>query len=402
VERAANMSIFSPPKHQKLIPFNIPTITGSEISHINTAIQNRDLASNGRYNRLCQSWLEQHLSCKKVLLTPSCTSALDLAALVLDIKPGDEVILPSYRHPSTANAFLLRGASLVFLDIVPETMNLNPTQLREAITDRTRGLVPVHYAGFGCDMDEILQIARERGIYVVEDAAMGVFSTYKGRALGTMGQLGCISFQEGENITAGGQGGALLVNDPDLIERAGILWNRGMSSDVAFRSTDEGVDTWQLVGGSYQLSELQAAYLWGQLEGAETIQIQRHRIWNVYYKELEELETQGLIQLPALPPHREHNACMFWIKVRDMTERRDFMESMKGVGISVLPHYSPLHKTGPGVNHRHVMDEDVVTRESERLVRLPIYFALTMDDARFVIDQIKQFYSSGKVFSSGI
>ncbi|RHZ59009.1 hypothetical protein CDV55_106517 [Aspergillus turcosus] len=396
------MSIFSPPKHQKLIPFNIPAVTGSEIEHINTAIQNRTLASNGRYTRLCQSWLEQHLSCKKVLLTPSCTAALDLAALILDIKPGDEVILPSFTHPSTANAFLLRGAALVFVDILPETMNMDPTRLREALTERTRVVVPVCYAGFACDMDEILGIAHERGIYVVEDAAMGLFSTYEGRALGTMGQLGCISFQEGENITAGGQGGALLVNDPALIERAEIIWNRGMMSDVAFRSTDEGVDTWQLVGGSYQLSELQAAYLWGQLEGAEKIQIQRHRIWNLYWKELEELEMQGLIQLPALPPHREHNARMFWIKVRDMAERREFMEAMKGVGISVLPHYGPLHRIGPGMNHRHVIDEDVVTRESERLVRLPIYYALTMDDARFVIDQIKQFYSSGKVFWSGI
>ncbi|RHZ54836.1 uncharacterized protein CDV56_101220 [Aspergillus thermomutatus] len=391
------MPIISPPKHQKLIPFNIPAVTGSEIDYINTAIQNGTLTSNGRYTRLCQSWLEQHLSCKRVLLTPSCTAALDLAALILDIKPGDEVILPSYTHPSTANAFLLRGASLVFLDIIPETMNINPKRLQEAITDRTRVVVPVHYAGFACDMDAIQEIVRGRGIYIVEDAALGLFSTYKDRALGTMGQLGCISFHDGENITSGGQGGALLVNDPALIERAEIIWNRGMMHDASFRSTDESVDTWQLVGASYILSELQAAYLWGQLEGVEAIQIQRHRIWNLYWKELEELETQGIIQLPALPPHCEHNACMFWIKVRDVAERRELMEALKGVGISVLPHYSPLHTRGPGVKHRHVMDEDVVTRESERLVRLPIYFALTLEDARFVIDQIRQFYSSGKV-----
>ncbi|KAF7171733.1 hypothetical protein CNMCM5623_004031 [Aspergillus felis] len=367
------MSIFSPPKHQKLIPFNIPAVTGSEIEYINTAIQNGTL-TNGRYTRLCQSWLEQRLSCRKVLITPSCTAALDLAALILDIKSGDEVILPSYTHPSTANAFLLRGASLVFVDILPETMNMDPMRVREAITDRTRVLVPVCYAGFACDMDEILEIAGERGIYVVEDAALGLFSTYRDRA-----------------------GGALLVNDPALVERAQIIWNKGMMHDPAFRSTDESVGTWQLVGGSYAISELQAAYLWAQLEGAETIQIQRHRIWNLYWKELEGLETQGVIRLPALPPHREHNARMFGIKVRDMAERREFMEAMKGVGISVLPHYSPLHKIGPGKNHRHVVGEDAVTRESERLVRLPIYYAMTLDDARFVIDQVRQFYSSGKV-----
>jgi dTDP-4-amino-4,6-dideoxygalactose transaminase len=395
-ETTITMSTFSPPKHQKPIPFNIPAVTGSEIEHISIAIKNGTL-TNGRYTRLCQSWLEQHLSCKKVLLTPSCTAALDLAALILDIKPGDEVILPSYTHPSTANAFLLRGASLVFVDIIPETMNMDPTRVRQAITDRTRVVVPVCYAGFACDMDEILEIARERGIYVVEDAALGLFSTYRDRAVGTMGQLGCISFQEEESITAGGQGGALLVNDTALIESADIIWNRGMMHDPAFRSTDESVDTWQLVGGSYAISELQAAYLWAQLEGAETIQIQRHRIWNLYWKELEGLETQGIIRLPVLPPHREHNARMFGIKVRDMAERREFMEAMKGVGISVLPHYSPLHKIGPGMNHRHVIDEDAVTRESERLVRLPIYYAMTLDDARFVIDQVRQFYSSGKV-----
>jgi dTDP-4-amino-4,6-dideoxygalactose transaminase len=395
-ETTITMSTFSPPKHQKPIPFNIPAVTGSEIEHISIAIKNGTL-TNGRYTRLCQSWLEQHLSCKKVLLTPSCTAALDLAALILDIKPGDEVILPSYTHPSTANAFLLRGASLVFVDIIPETMNMDPTRVRQAITDRTRVVVPVCYAGFACDMDEILEIARERGIYVVEDAALGLFSTYRDRAVGTMGQLGCISFQEEESITAGGQGGALLVNDTALIESADIIWNRGMMHDPAFRSTDESVDTWQLVGGSYAISELQAAYLWAQLEGAETIQIQRHRIWNLYWKELEGLETQGIIRLPVLPPHREHNARMFGIKVRDMAERREFMEAMKGVGISVLPHYSPLHKIGPGMNRRHVIDEDAVTRESERLVRLPIYYAMTLDDARFVIDQVRQFYSSGKV-----
>jgi dTDP-4-amino-4,6-dideoxygalactose transaminase len=395
-ETTITMSTFSPPKHQKPIPFNIPAVTGSEIEHISIAIKNGTL-TNGRYTRLCQSWLEQHLSCKKVLLTPSCTAALDLAALILDIKPGDEVILPSYTHPSTANAFLLRGASLVFVDIIPETMNMDPTRVRQAITDRTRVVVPVCYAGFACDMDEILEIARERGIYVVEDAALGLFSTYRDRAVGMMGQLGCISFQEEESITAGGQGGALLVNDTALIESADIIWNRGMMHDPAFRSTDESVDTWQLVGGSYAISELQAAYLWAQLEGAETIQIQRHRIWNLYWKELEGLETQGIIRLPVLPPHREHNARMFGIKVRDMAERREFMEAMKGVGISVLPHYSPLHKIGPGMNHRHVIDEDAVTRESERLVRLPIYYAMTLDDARFVIDQVRQFYSSGKV-----
>ncbi|GFF37780.1 hypothetical protein IFM58399_05012 [Aspergillus lentulus] len=395
------MSIFSPPKHQKLIPFNIPAVSGPEIEYINTAIKNGTL-TNGRYTRQCQSWLQQRLSCEKVLLTPSCTAALDLAALILDLKPGDEVILPSYTHPSTANAFLLRGASLVFVDIIPETMTINPTQVREAVTDCTRAIVPVCYAGFACGMDEILEIARERRIYVVEDAALGLFSTYRDHAAGAMGHLGCISFQEGGNITAGGQGGALLVNDPALVERAEISWNKGMNHDVAFRSTDERVDTWQMVGGSYAISELQAAYLWAQLEGAEGIQIQRHRIWNLYWKELEGLDAQGIIQLPALPPDREHNARMFWIKVRDMAERREFMESMKGIGISVLPHYGPLHKIGPGMYHRHVMDRDAVTRESERLVRLPIYYVMTLDDARFVIDQIRQFYSAGKVVSTGI
>ncbi|EAW13649.1 DegT/DnrJ/EryC1/StrS aminotransferase family protein [Aspergillus clavatus NRRL 1] len=402
------MSVSGPPKHHTTIPFNIPAVTGLELPHIITALQSTTLTTNGPYTRRCESWLETHLSCPRALLTPSGTAALHLAALILDLRPADEVILPTYTHPATANAFLLRGATPVFIDIVPETMTLDTNRLREALTPRTRAVVAMHYAGMSCDMDAIAEAVRDyshrhshshdRGVHIVEDAAEGLFAMYKGREAGTMGALGCLSFDGGGNVTAGGQGGAVLVNDAALRERAEMLRDQGVvyggGGGGGERSTDELVYAWQAVGGNFVLGELQAAFLWGQLEGAEAMQIQRHRVWNLYWKELEALEGQGVLQLPRLPARCEHNASLFFVKVRDAAERRELMEALKEIGITVLPHYSPLHEGAPGRRFRYVASgEGLASRESERLLCLPIYYALTVEDARVVADSIRDFYS---------
>ncbi|KAB8266356.1 pyridoxal phosphate-dependent transferase [Aspergillus pseudonomiae] len=375
-----------------MIPFSVPTLAGSELQYVEHAVRKGTLSGDGEYTTLCQNWLEKKLSAAKVFLTPSGTAALDLAALVLNIQPGDEVIVPSYTYVSTANAFLLRGASLVFVDIVPETMNMDIHKLQDAITDKTRAIVPVHYAGVACDMDALLHIAHERGVYVVEDAAQGLFSTYKGRALGTIGHIGCFSFHESKNVTAGGQGGAILINDPSLVERAEIIRDKGTDRQMFLRGEVPHY-TWQQAGASYTLSEIQAAYLWGQLEAADRIQHHRLEIWGFYYRELSKLCNDAPIALPWVPSDCQHNAHIFFIKVADGEQRKDFMTAMKGAGITVLAHYSPLHSTAPGTQGRHVLDrQDFATRESERLVRLPIFYTMTMEQARTVVETIEWYF----------
>ncbi|BAE57933.1 unnamed protein product [Aspergillus oryzae RIB40] len=375
-----------------MIPFSVPTVAGSELQYVEQAVRKGTLSGDGEYTVLCQNWLERKLPAAKVFLTPSGTAALDLAALVLNIQHGDEVIVPSYTYVSTANAFLLRGASLVFVDIAPETMNMDMEKLQDAITDKTRVIVPVHYAGVACDMDALLHIATERGIYIVEDAAQGLFSTYKGRALGTIGHIGCFSFHESKNVTAGGQGGAILINDPGLVEQAEIIKDKGTNRQKFLRG-DVAHYTWQQAGASYTLSEIQAAYLWGQLEASDCIQSQRLEIWNFYYRELSKLGDDVPIVLPSVPSYCQHNAHIFFIRVKDGAQRREFITAMKDAGITVLAHYSPLHSTVPGAQGRHVLDrQDLATRESERLVRLPIFYTMTMEQARKVVETIKWYF----------
>ena len=316
-----------------------------------------------------------------------------MAALVLDIQSGDEVIVPSYTFISTANAFLLRGASLVFVDVVPETMNMDLKKLQEAIAEKTRAVVPVHYAGVSCDMDAIMDLVKDRGIYVVEDAAQGLFSTYKARPLGTFGHIGCISFHEIKNVTSGGQGGAIVINDPSLSDRAEIIRDKGTNRPQFMRGEINHY-SWQQVGASYVLSETLAAYLWAQLEDADHIQNERRRVWDTYWEGLSELAEKKVIELPLVPEHCQHNAHMFFIKVRDADQRREFTKAMKENGVTVLAHYSPLHATSPGSQGRHILyKEDFVTWESQRLVRLPLFPSLTTDQTKLIVDHIKQFFS---------
>ncbi|KAE8372991.1 pyridoxal phosphate-dependent transferase [Aspergillus bertholletiae] len=377
-----------------MIPNNVPPVSGKELQYIAQVVNGGTLSDGGgHFSQLCQAWLEQRLGCPKVLLTPSGTAALELAALALEIEPGDEVIVPSYTYMSTANAFLLRGASLVYVDVEPETMNMDANKVREAISPKTRAVVPVHYAGVPCNMEAIRDaIGNRKDIYVIEDAAQGLFSSYKdGRALGSIGHIGCISFHATKNVTAGGAGGAIIINDPALIERTETIRDKGTNRPQFLRGeTDHYV--WQRVGVSHLLSEMQAAYLWAQLEVADQIQAHRLKLWEFYRQNLAGLQDKG-IGIPSECSEGQHNAHIFFIKVRDAKERREFTLAMKEQGIAVLAHYGPLHRTPPGLQGRHVLHpEDFASRESERLVRLPLYYAMTLDMAKYVVDQVQQFF----------
>ena len=283
-----------------MIPFNAPPVVGTELDYMQSAMGSGKLCGDGGFTRRCQQWLEQRFGSAKVLLTPSCTASLEMAALLLDIQPGDEVIMPSYTFVSTANAFVLRGAKIVFVDVHPDTMNIDETLIEAAITDKTRVIVPVHYAGVACEMDTIMALAKKHNLFVVEDAAQGVMSTYKGRALGTIGHIGCFSFHETKNYTAGGEGGATLINDKALIERAEIIREKGTNRSQFFRGQVDKY-TWRDIGSSYLMSDLQAAYLWAQLEAADRINQQRLALWQNYYDALAPLAKAGRIELPSIP-----------------------------------------------------------------------------------------------------
>lgn len=380
----------------KMIPNNIPPVTGKELEYISQLVNGGTLSDGGGpFSQRCQSWLEQRLGCPKAFLTPSGTAALELAALALDIQPGDEVIVPSYTYISTANGFLLRGASLVYVDVEPTTMNIDVNKVREAITPKTRAIVPVHYAGVPCDMDGIMAAIGDRKdrIYVVEDAAQGFFSSYKdGRALGSIGHIGCISFHATKNITSGGAGGAILVNDRSLIARTETIRDKGTNRPQFLRGETDHY-TWQQAGVSHLMSEMQAAYLWAQMEAADQIQAHRLELWEFYRQGLSGLEEKG-VGIPSVSIQGRHNGHIFFIKVRDAEERRRFAGAMREKGIAVLGHYGPLHRTPPGLQGRHVLHpQDYASQESERLVRLPLYYAMTMDDANYVVDQVQEFFS---------
>ena len=349
-----------------MIPFNAPPVVGTEIDYMQSAMGSGKLCGDGGFTRRCQQWMEQRFRSAKVLLTPSCTASLEMAALLLDIQPGDEVIMPSYTFVSTANAFVLRGAKIVFVDIRPDTMNIDETRIEAAITDKTRAIVPVHYAGVACEMDTIMAIAQKHKLFVVEDAAQGVMSTYKGRALGTIGHIGCFSFHETKNYTAGGEGGATLINDRALVERAEVIREKGTNRSQFFRGRVDKY-TWRDIGSSYLMADLQAAYLWAQLESADRINQQRLALWQNYYDALSPLAKSGRIELPSIPAECSHNAHMFYIKLRDEADRSKLIAFLKEAEIMAVFHYIPLHASPAGEKFGTFHGEDrYTTQESER------------------------------------
>ena len=377
-----------------MIPFNKPLIIGNENRFIAEAIRNEKLSGDGPFTQRCHEWFEKRLECKRALLTPSCTHALEMAAILIDIRPGDEVIMPSYTFVSTANAFVLRGAKIVFVDIRPDTMNIDENLIEEAITEKTKAIVPVHYAGVSCEMDTIMDIAKRHNLFVIEDAAQGMMSTYKGRPLGTISHLGTYSFHETKNYTSGGEGGLLIINDERFMERAEIIREKGTNRSQFFRGMVDKY-SWVDVGSSYLPSELQAAYLWGQLEKAEEINEKRLKIWQTYYELLKPLAKSGYLQLPYIPSHCEHNAHMFYIKVQDLRQRTSLIEHMKKEGISATFHYVPLHSSPAGKKFGKLDGEDrFTTKESERLLRLPLFYSLTTEQQHKIIKSIFNFFES--------
>ncbi|MFC7778924.1 dTDP-4-amino-4,6-dideoxygalactose transaminase [Pantoea sp. GCM10028869] len=376
-----------------MIPFNAPPIVGSEVEYMQSAMASGKLCGDGGFTRRCQQWMEQHFGSKKVLLTPSCTASLEMAALLIDLQPGDEVIMPSYTFVSTANAFVLRGATIVFVDVRPDTLNIDETLIEAAITPKTRAIVPVHYAGVACEMDSIMALAAKHKLYVIEDAAQGVMSRYKGRALGTIGHIGCFSFHETKNYTAGGEGGATLINDAKLVDRAEIIREKGTNRSQFFRGQVDKY-TWRDIGSSYLMADLQAAYLWAQLEAAEQINQQRLRLWQRYYDALQPLAAAGRIELPVVPKNCRHNAHMFYIKLRDSDDRQALINWMKEAEILTVFHYIPLHSSPAGERFgRFHGDDAFTTRESERLLRLPLFYNLSDNNQRTVISSLLSFFA---------
>lgn len=374
-----------------MISFNVPPVAGKELIYLEEAIRSKKICGDGAFTKRCSRWLEEQTGSESVLLTTSCTHATELAAILTDIKPGDEVIMPSYTFVSTADAFVLRGAKAVFVDIRPDTMNIDETLIEDAITEKTRAIVPVHYAGVSCEMDTICDIAKRHNLYVIEDAAQGVMATYKSRPLGTIGDYGCYSFHETKNLSMG-EGGALLIKDKANILRAEIVREKGTNRSQFFRGEIDKY-TWMDAGSSYLPSELNAAYLWAQLEDAQKIYDDRMRSWNLYYEQLKPLADEGRIELPVIPEGCVHNAHMFYIKTRDLKERTDLIFYLKGKQINSVFHYIPLHSSPAGKRLGVFHGEDkYTTRESERLLRLPMYYGLGKENIECVTESIKNFY----------
>lgn len=375
-----------------MIYFNNPPFVGNELEYVRQAIDNQKICGDGPFTKKCSQWIETKTGTSKALLTTSCTHATEMAALLLDIKPGDEVIMPSYTFVSTADAFVLRGAKAVFVDIRPDTMNIDENLIENAITEHTKAIVPVHYAGVSCEMDKITELALKYNLKIVEDAAQGLLSTYKGKMLGTIGDFGCYSFHETKNYSMG-EGGALLIRDPNYIEKAEIIREKGTNRSKFFRGQIDKY-TWVDAGSSYLPSDLNAAYLWAQLEQADIIFDNRMKTWNLYYELLTDLQKQGVISLPVVPEHCTHNAHMFYIKVKDLDERTHLIDFLKEQGILAVFHYIPLHTAPAGRKFGVFCGEDrYTTKESERLVRLPMYYGLEEEKVVYIVNKIKDFYS---------
>ena len=376
-----------------MVSFNVPPYVGTELNYIKEAAEkNRQICGDGPFSRKCHAWMEQRFDAKKVLLTTSGTAALEMAAVLCDLKPGDEVILPSFTFSSTATAFQAMGATLVFVDIRPDTMNIDEGKIEDAITERTRVIIPVHYAGVSCEMDTIISIARQHGLLVVEDAAQGVMSTYKGRALGTIGTFGCYSFHETKNYSMG-EGGAIVINDPSYIDRAEIIREKGTNRQRFFRGQVDKY-TWVDRGSSYLQSDLNAAYLWAQLEHADEINADRLSTWRAYNDAFQQLAQEGWLELPKIPEGCVHNAHMFYVKCANLEERGRFIAYLRSRGVSSVFHYVPLHSSPAGklFGRFHGVDEHT-TVESERLVRLPMYYRLSEEDRQRVIEAVLDFYA---------
>jgi dTDP-4-amino-4,6-dideoxygalactose transaminase len=357
------------------IPYNKPYMTGKELWYISQAHANGRLAGDGDFTRKCQAWLENHIGCKKALLTHSCTAALEMAAILTNIGPGDEVIMPSYTFVSTANAFVLRGAVPVFIDIRPDTLNIDETKIEEAITEKTKAIVVVHYGGVGCEMDTIMEIAKEHKILVIEDAAHGMMASYKGRQLGSIGHLGTLSFHETKNIISG-EGGALLINDARFVDRAEIIREKGTNRNQFFRGQVDKY-TWVDIGSSYLPSELIAAFLWAQMEDAEIITKRRLRIWDRYHQSLKILEEQGKVRRPIVPLECKHNAHLYYLLLEDLEKRDSFIANLKKKGIGVVFHYVPLDSSPMGKKYGRVCGKLTNTHIlSNNLVRLPLWLGL--------------------------
>lgn len=374
-----------------MIHFNVPPFVGNEFIYMKEAVENHKICGDGPFTKRCNEWLEKRFNAKKVMLTTSGSSALDMAAILCDIKPGDEVILPSYTFSSTANAFVLAGAKLVFVDIRPDTMNIDEKKIEAAITKNTKVICVVHYAGVACEMDSIMKIAKTYNLKVVEDAAQAVMSSYKGRALGTIGDFGCFSFHETKNYSMG-EGGAIIINDENAIEKAEILREKGTNRSQFFRGQVAKYN-WVDFGDSYLQSDLNAAYLWAQLEKAELINENRLATWNKYFKSFEKLAQKEIIELPTIPDGCKHNAHMFYIKCKSLETRQRYINFMKENGILCVFHYVPLHSAPAGIKYGEFNGRDeYTTLESDRLVRLPMYYNIKKEDQDKVILKTIEFF----------
>lgn len=374
-----------------MIPFNKPPYVGKEEQYIAEAIRNNKISGDGIFTKRCNQWIEENTGTYKALLTTSATAALEMSALLCDIKPGDEVIMPSYTFVSTADAFVLRGARIVFVDIRPDTMNIDETLIEEAVTDKTKAIVPVHYAGVGCEMDTIMEIAQRHHLKVVEDAAQGMCAFYKGKMLGTIGDFGCYSFHETKNYSMG-EGGVILIQNPEDVEAAEIIREKGTNRSQFYRGQVDKY-SWVEAGASYLPSELNAAYLWAQLECADMIKENRLCSWNRYNEQLKELMEDGYITLPYTPEECEQNGHMYYIKTKDLKERTRLIDFLKQKGILSVFHYVPLHTSKAGIKYGRFCGEDkYTTKESNRLVRLPMYYGLKETEIDMVVQSVKDFY----------
>lgn len=374
-----------------MITFNVPPYTGNELTYIKQAVDNKKICGDGEFTKKCNTWIEERFHAQKVLLTTSGTTALEMAMILCGLKEGDEVILPSYTFSSTATSVVLTGATLVFVDVRPDTMNIDETKIEEAITDKTKAIVAVHYAGVSCEMDTIMDIAKRHNLKVIEDAAQGIMSTYKGRALGTIGDFGCYSFHETKNYSMG-EGGALVINDPQYNEQAEILREKGTNRAKFFRGQVDKY-TWVEYGSSYLPSDLNAAYLYAQLEMADEINENRLETWKAYYDNFAELQEKGVVELPIIPDECVHNAHMFYVKLKNLEERTKFINYLRENDVQSVFHYIPLHSAPAGRKYGRFAGEDCYTTiESERLTRLPLYYGMKPEDREHVINCVKKYW----------
>ncbi len=374
------------------IPFNKIPCYGNEKKYVLKALSSDKISGNGKYTKKVESWFKENLQCEKALLTTSCTHALEMSAILLNVEKGDEIIMPSYTFVSSANAFVLRGATIVFVDINPHTMNIDEHKILEAITKKTKAIVVIHYGGVACEMDTIMSIAKKNKLFVIEDAAQAMMAMYKGKALGTIGHLGTYSFHETKNFTSGGEGGLLIINDDQFTHRAQIVRDKG-TNRALFLEGKVDKYSWVDLGSSYLVNDVSAAYLWGQLKKVKAMNRERINSWNRYYRSLIELENKGFILLPKISTSTIHNAHTFQIKAKDLDKKKKLLKYLSNQGITALSHYVPLHSSPAGKKFARFHERDIyTTKESNRLIRLPIFYGITKTQIDFTVEQIFTFY----------